>query len=238
MCLKPTPKYISMQSTTQRSPAIVSPSPGKAIQSVPAAAPVLKETNTQLNRRRVQFSHAHIVGTITNRQDIPIEDHRNIWYFAHEMDLFKNEVRVACKTISEEGFTNGNSAASTIYNSTNFTTRGLEQRMCKNRQRNKALSVWGTLKAQQRNKDPEFIAMIAQKCSFPAVQLACLEAARDYCEVYKPGEIKSLSTQIETFASQAFPIKLKRKSPSPTSDSTNNDCMANTNSRNVKIRIS
>ena len=239
MCLNPKPKSISMHSTTQRSsPAIVSPSPDKAIQLVPAAVPILNETSQKMNQRRVQFSHAQVVGTVTNRSDIPIEDHRNIWYFAHEMDYFKNEVRMACQTIREDGLINGNSAASAIYNATNFTTRGLEQRMCKNRQRNTALSVWGTLKAQQRNRDPEFIAMIARKCSFTAAQLAYMEAARDYCEVYNPGEIESLSAQIETFASQAFPIKLKRKSPSPTSNSRNEDCMANTNARNVRIRIS
>jgi len=231
MCQKP--KLFSMQSTSQRSPATVSPSPEKAINSLAAPKPVLKETRRTLNTRRVQFSHAQVVGTVVERSAIPIEDYTNMWYFAHELESFKNDVRMACQTMRDSG----NSAASSIYNSDNFTTRGLEQRMCKNRQRNKALSVWGTLKAQQRNRDPEFIAMIARKCSFTAAQLAYMEAARDYCEVYNPGETASLSAQIEAFASQAFPIKLKRKSPSSDSSPTKGDCSANTNSRNVRIRI-
>ncbi len=236
MCQKP--KLISMYSTSQRSPATVSPSPEKAINnSLATPKPVLIETRRTLKPRRVQFSHAEVVGTVTERSAIPIEDYTNIWYFAHELESFKNDVRMACQTMRDDGIVSGNSAASTIYNSNNFTIRGLEQRMCKNRQRNKALSVWGTLKAQQRNRDPEFIAMIAKKCSFTAAQLAYMEAARDYCEIYNPGEIASLSKQIETFASQAFPIKLKRKSPSPDSSPTNGDCVANTNSRNVRIRI-
>jgi len=205
--------------------------------SVAATSPVLKETRRKLNPRRVQFSHVQVVGTITNRLDIPISEHRNAWYFHHELEYFKNEVRTACQTIRDDGLSSGNSVASTIYNSTNFTTRGLEQRMCKNRQRNKALSVWGTLKAQQRNRDPEFIAMIARKCSFSAAQLAYMEASRDYCEIYNPGQIESLSKQIEIFASQAFPIKLKRKTPDPTSEPTNTDFMPNTNGRNVRLRI-
>lgn len=235
MCQKP--NVFSMHSTSQRSPATVSPSPERAVQSLPSSKPVLEETRRAINPRRVRFSHFEVVGTVAERSAIPIEDYRNIWYFAHELESFKNDVRMACQTMRDDGLTSGNSAASTIYNSDNFTTRGLEQRMCKNRQRNKALSVWGTLKAQQRNKDPEFIAMISRKCSFTAAQLAYMEAARDYCEIYNPGEIVSLSAQIETFASQAFPIKLKRKAPSPSSSPTNGDCSANTNSRNVRIRI-
>lgn len=237
MCLKPTSKPMSLYSTTQRSPATVSPSPERAMLSVSATSPVLKETRRKVNPRRVQFTHSQVVGTVTNRSDIPIAEHRDMWYFHHELEYFKNEVRTACQIIRDNGRSGGNTADSTIYNSTNFTMRGLEQRMCKNRQRNKVLSLWGTLKAQQRNRDPEFIAMISRKCSFSAAQLAYMEAARDYCEIYNPGEVDSLSKQIEAFASQAFPIKLKRKAPSPTSEQTDKDCMPNTNGRNVRIRI-
>lgn len=235
MCQKP--KLISMYSTSQRSPATVSPSPEKAVPSPATSTSVLTETRRKLNPRRVRFSHAEVVGTVTERSAISVEDYTNIWYFAQELESFKNDVRMACQTMRDDGLASGNSAASIIYNSDNFTTRGLEQRMCKNRQRNKVLSIWGTLKAQQRNKDPEFIAMIARKCSFTAAQLAYMEAARDYCEIYNPGEIESLSAQIEAFASQAFPIKLKRKSPGSDSSPTNGESSANTNSRNVRIRI-
>merc|ERR1712176_1688545 len=128
-----------------------------------------------------------------------------------ELDVFKSSVRSACQEIRDNGLPSSNTAASTIYNCARFPTRGLEQRICKNRQRNKALSIWGTLKAQQRSKDPEFIAMIARKCSFTSTQLAYMEACRDYCEIYNPEASASLTTQIEAFSSQSFPIKLKRK---------------------------
>lgn len=208
-------------------------SPEKAILSPAAVMPVLKQTRSNLNSRRVRFSHAEVVETITERSLISIEDHKIIWYSAHELESFKNEVRMACRTIRDQILSSSNSTASTIYNSTTFTTRGLEQRMCINRQRNKELFMWGTLKAQERNRNPEFIATIARECSFTAAQLAYMEAARDYCEIYNPEATASLSAQIESFASQALPIKLKRK---PSSAPTDEDCKASTNGRNVRIR--
>lgn len=235
MCLNPKPtNFMSIHSASPRpSPAIVSPSSAKTITSIAPSTSIMKQERRKLTTRRVRFSHSEIVGTVVDRSEIPIEDYQNIWYFAHELESFKTEVRDACETIR------GNSAAPSIYNnSTEFPTRGLEQRMCKNRQRNKALGIWGTLKAQQRNKDPEFISMIARKCSFTAVQLAYMEAARDYCEIYNPSETAALSARIEEFAAQSFPIKLKRKSPDSSSTSSDRDCGANdANGRNVRIRI-
>jgi len=219
--------------------------------------------------KRVRFSNAQVVGTVINRSSISIVDHRNMWYFAHELESFKSEIRNACQQLQlrrnenqNNNHTNrlasGNTAAassgaSTIYSSNNinidiniintefesFPTRGLEQRMCKNRQRDKALAIWGTLKAQQRNNDPEFIAMIARKCSYTASQLAYMEAAKDYCEIYNPEAIPSLSAEIELFSSHSFPINLKRKAPEDSSAASvaTNISNNNTNGRNVRIRI-
>lgn len=234
MCLKSTTsKLMSIHSTTKpRSPATVSPSSGKAITSIAPSNPSQKMQRKEGQTRRVRFSHARVVGTVVDRSVIPVEHHRDIWYLASELEEFKNEIRPVCQQIRDNGFSNGNAAAYALYNTADFSTRGLEQRMCKNRQRNKALAVWGTLKAQQRNNNPEFIAMIARKCSYTAAQLAYMEAARDYCEIYNPGKIASLSAQIESFASQSFPIKLKRKSSDSDSSATDNS-----NGRNVRIRI-
>jgi len=176
------------------------------------------------------------VETIIELPAIPLEDHHNIWYLAHELQSFKIQVRTESQEIRDNGLptSSTSAAATTIYNSAEFPTRGLEQRICKNRQRNKALAIWGTLKAQQRSNDPEFIAMIARKCNYTATTLAYMEAARDYCVIYNPDEVASLSAQIELFASQSFPIKLKRKSPPSEANNNNN---TNTNGRNVRTRI-
>jgi len=233
MCIKTT-KIMTVHNSTSRPLATISPSTIKEITSIASLSPVLKR-----NRRRVSFSNIDDVFRIESRCSfIPVEDHHNTWYRAHELDFFKFTVRSACQEIRDNGLPSSNTAAPTMYNTARFPTRGLEQRICKNRQRNKALSIWGTLKAQQRSKDPEFIAMIARRCSFTASQLAYMEAARDFCEIYNPLEVDSLSAQIELFASQSFPIKLKRKSTDSASVSSNGDCRSNSNGRNVRIRIS
>jgi hypothetical protein len=268
MCPKPSScsnncMTIHSIASSPRSPATVSPSPDKdMITPIAASTPSLQEEQIQRQvrrhtNRRVRFSNAQVVGTVIDRSFIPIEDHRNIWYCAHELDSFKTEIRNACQKLklrkneneNNRRLASGNTAAanseaSTIYNNNNefesFPTRGLEQRLCKNRQRNKALAIWGTLKAQQRNNDPEFIAMVARKCSYTAVQLAYMEAAKDYCEIYNPEAIPSLSAQIELFASHSFPIKLKRKAPSSPDNSSATSVATNSNStngRNVRIRI-
>lgn len=248
MCQKSKSKLMSIHFSAPMSSATVSPSPIKERISIPipfsAMAPISNtntntNTNTNLERRqvrprRVSFTKSEVVETIIEIPAIPLEDHHNIWYLAHELQSFKTQVRTESQEIRDNGLptSNTSAAATTIYNSAEFPTRGLEHRICKNRQRNKALAIWGTLKAQKRSNDPEFIAMIARKCNYTATTLAYMEAARDYCVIYNPDEVASLSAQIESFASQSFPIKLKRK-PSP-SEANNN---TNTNGRNVRTRI-
>jgi len=234
MCQSPTPQskklLMTIHQTTLMPPAIISPSPTKEIESIDIMAPPLQQ---QKRRKRVRFSDAQVVGTSINRLNISVEESQNLWYFANELNEFKSEIRDACQRIREDRLENDNSVVLTNYDAPDFLTRGLEGRICKNRQRNKALAVWGTLKAQQRNKDPEFIAMIARKCSSTSTQLAYMEACRDYCEIYNPEASASLTTQIEAFSSQSFPIKLKRKLNQSSSARTS----SNTNSRNVRIRI-
>jgi hypothetical protein len=65
-------------------------------------------------------------------------------------------------------------------------TRGLEQRVCLNRQRHKYLAIRCTLKAQMESRCPEFIARISNKCTQWAKELAVAEADRDFCEAYCP----------------------------------------------------
>jgi len=238
MCLTPISNLMSFHSKAPWSQVSPSTSPTKENISITPSTPVLfKQDRSQVHPGRVSFSKAEVVGTVTHRSVISREDHQKIWYLAHEQESFRTEVRTLCQKIRDDGLASDNTAATTTHNSAEFPTRGLEQRICKNRQRNKALAIWGTLKAQQRNNDPEFIAMIARKCSLTATQLAYMEAARDYCEIYNPEAIASLSAEIESFASKSFPIRLKRKSPDSTSVATNEGCGTNTNGRNVRIRI-
>merc|ERR1711907_425449 len=65
-------------------------------------------------------------------------------------------------------------------------TRGLELRLCGNRQKNKELAIWGTLKAQQRSGgDPEFVAAVSRACTSAAREQAAVEGKRDYLEAHQ-----------------------------------------------------
>lgn len=88
----------------------------------------------------------------------------------------------------------------------NGETRGLEHRVCINRQRHKHLAIRCTLKAQSRSRCPEFIARISSQCSQWARDLAIKEANRDYCEAYCPHK---LSPKILTNESP-FPVPIRQ----------------------------
>jgi len=122
-----------------------------------------------------------------------------MWYQNNELIIIKNEVRTLCRKIhNNKNQTVPIIDATTIKsNDTILDIRGLEQRLCKNRQKNKSLAIWGILQAQKRNNDSEFIAMIAQKCTVFAKELAITQAKRDYCEVYDPYFVPLLSSNIE-----------------------------------------
>jgi len=232
MCKQTYSMPMSIHSISARSLATLynSPSKDERISIIPST-PVVGKELSQIQPRRVSFSDDEVVTSPTQCSAMKTEEQEctSTWYLPHELEIFKTEVRLESQAIRENDRLSGNTAASSIYHTAERPMRGLEQRICKNRQKNKALAIWGTLKAQQRNNDPEFIAMIARKCSYTATQLAFMEAARDYCEVYNPDEVSSLSAQIEEFASKSFPIKLKRKSPE--------SGPATTNGRNVRTRI-
>jgi len=203
-----------------------------------------EHVQVQVQQRRVRFLDARVVGIIAPRSSITIEEHQRVWYPIHELDGFKTEIRNMCRKIREDrqqqqliAHISGNTAANAATtDSPAVLTRGLEHRICKNRQRNKAIAIWGTLKAQQRNNDPEFIAMIARKCTMLAKELAITEATRDYCEVYNPDAIALLLPQIESVPSNPFPIKLKRKCSSATTIVIDGGCGTTTNARNVRTR--
>lgn len=196
---------------------------------------MVKEKQEQARRPRVRFLETREVEILTPISSLSKEEHQSTWYPDHELARFKSEIHDLCQKIRNDQRARGDvDAVATISSSPEVLTRGLEWKICKKRQQNKILAIWGTLKAQQRNNDPEVIAIIARRWSFIAKEMAIMEAARDYCEVYKPDEVGSLSSKIKSFESIPFPIKLKRKSPSipsSTAFETEDAC-----GRNVRFR--
>lgn len=125
--------------------------------------------------RRVSFQATEIVSD----DDVPpntltTEERNELWY--HPVDLvgFKNEAREISRRMRHD---TNNSAEH---------TRGLEQRISMERQKNKYLSIRAILKAQELNHSPRELARIASKCSAWAKEIALLTGHKDYYAAYKP----------------------------------------------------
>jgi hypothetical protein len=208
----------------------------------------------QQQQGQVRFSS--IMGIIVPPSNLTEEENQRVWYTSSELIMMKNEIRTLSRIIRDDHHQHGGVLLRTIRTTTNrspsstsdtISTRGLELRLCKNRQQNKALAIWGTLKAQNRNNDPQFIAMLSQKCTAAAKELAIAEAVRDYCEVYNPDAIPFLSPNIEAIVLCPFPVKLKRKCSTTATtktmtleniESNNNGISHVQTTRNVRLRTS
>jgi hypothetical protein len=183
----------------------------------------------QQQQRQVRFSS--VMGIIVPLSNLTEEENQRVWYTSNELIMMKNEVRALTREVRDDHHhqhggvlrtihTNSNSNRTSSFNDCTMITRGLELRLCKNRQLNKSLAIWGTLKAQNRNNDPRFIAMISQKCTAVAKEMAIAEAVRDYCELYNPDAIPLVLPGIEAIALCPFPVKLKRKRNTATTTTT------------------
>jgi len=221
MCLTPKPKMIPSFPTASSKSHFVSIETEPMEKMNNNSKPSLKRSREQVRRPSVRFLDTPVAGIVTSISSISREECDDAWYSDNELAGFKNEIRALCKkNLDYEHISRNPDISDTTSATCEMDTRGIEQRICKNRQQNKFLALWGTLKAQQRNNDPEFIAAVARKCSVLATELAIMEGARDYCEVYEPDKVGLLLSRIKSFELSPFPIKLKRKSPSPSSYST------------------
>jgi hypothetical protein len=152
----------------------------------------------------VQFFEARVVGTVTPHSCLSEEVRNQIWYQSQELDCFRKEARNLCRDIRDQKTDqSANSQEESV------SSRGLEQRVCKKRQRSKAVAVRCIIKAQNRNRDPEFIAMVSGKCTVWAREIAAIEASRDYCAVYHPHLLPGLP-KTDSIEELPFPIVKKR----------------------------
>jgi hypothetical protein len=84
----------------------------------------------------------------------------------------------------------------------------MEVRVCIRRQRNKLLSERCILKAQSKNRNPNFIASISLRCTIYAKEVAAAQGMIDYCQVYYP-HLESFLPKIQDVPQHPFPIKTK-----------------------------
>lgn len=155
----------------------------------PSIAPLVPK------RRRVQFLEARVVSFITPGSCMSKEERDVIWYPQTDLHDFKFKARTLCRKLRE---TPDDSESS----------RGLEHRICLERQRNKHLAMRFVLKAQIRSSDPEFIATVSNKCSAWAKEVALAEASRDFCEAYYPHLASNVNAAEQSFG---FPFPAKKR---------------------------
>lgn len=173
-----------------------------------------RRTLRPLPPRRVRFlDDTSVVGTVADRSSLSEEEHGRAWYPSRELEGFKIEVRALCRAI--RGCRKDRRLLAPAFWSPPPLTRGLELRLSGDRQLNKSLAIWGTLKAQKRSGgDPEFIAAVARVCTSAARELAGAEAERDYLEAYDSdpaAAARFLATKIESTERCPFHLKLRKK---------------------------
>mmetsp|Transcript_6673 Transcript_6673/g.10421 ORF Transcript_6673/g.10421 Transcript_6673/m.10421 type:complete len:262 (-) Transcript_6673:523-1308(-) len=167
--------------------------------------PVTSATSSaQPRKQKVRFLEARVVGTVAPHDSLPTETRNQIWYQGQELETFKTEARTLCRRIRS-------GQQPSTDDSNNLSTRGLEQRSCLIRQRNRFLAIRCVLKAQQRKKCPEFLGMISLKCTSWASELATVEAQKDYCEVYQPHLVALFPKAEDILECHPLPIALQQQ---------------------------
>jgi hypothetical protein len=193
-------------------------------------------TNIQSRKRsrQVRFSEARVVATVVNRLDLSQEQADQIWYPPSELEQFKTEARILCRRLREQQQLQRkeNNPQEHVH-----IPRGLEQRVCGQRQRRRYLAVCCVLKAQQKCRCSDFIGRVAHKCTQWATDIAHLEGQHDFCDVYHP-EMKTLLPKVTDVPMYKLPIQTKRKvecNNNNISDDSDNDSIQAAQ-RNVRAR--
>ena len=146
------------------------------------------------SRRRakcVTFSRAEVVSTVTPSSEMTDSDRCELWYQQCDVTDFKNHARELCRTIRECDTTFDHpmldAGVDLALGLSSECARGLEHRISTERQKNKFLAMRAIIKAQQRYKTPEQLAVVASKCSAWAKEVALCTGYQDFYQVYNPG---------------------------------------------------
>ena len=188
-------------------------------------------------------------------QQVDSEDDRldKIWYNAAELAVFRDEVRIMCRdlrvrvsvaaaqeceqagihysspTVPKED-THDNHACSMAFSA---QTRGLESRVCMERQRRRYLATKCVVRAQSRLSF-ERLADLSFRCTRWASELAQAEAVQDYRDAYtvRPVEEDGTKDSVSLKRSRSFP-----QHSDATSQQNGDDDIFNP-SRRVRQRLS
>lgn len=124
------------------------------------------------------------------------EEWKTMWYQLDDLEEFRNEARDLCRKMrlldeaEEQMESNSNfSGPKAPSLAKDAFTRGLEQRMCLERQRRKYLANRFIIKASQSCTEDK-LAALARKCTIWATDLAIEEAARDCYRAWSESNIR------------------------------------------------
>lgn len=133
---------------------------------------------------------------------LSVSEKDHLWFTDYEIESFKVRARALCKDI-KLGITDDATS-----NEENI--RGLELRLCQERQRRKYMILQAILRAQKRYKDPKQLSNIARKCSVWSKAVAAIVAQRDYCCLYEPNRIATVAGFPPL---SNYPLPFKTKEP-------------------------
>jgi hypothetical protein len=157
----------------------------------------------RVSRKRVREAHIHVTpkqkrvrfqegGVILvcpapsplERLD-SVDEWADVWYGQKDVAEFHGEARNLCRmmracNVATKTEERGHANAPLLAKDT--LTRGLEQRMCRERQRRKLLATRIIVRAanDKMRNDPDQLAELAQRCNAWATALAIQEAERDH----------------------------------------------------------
>ena len=158
---------------------------------LPSSTPAL--CTPPMARKRVTFATTDQVISAP-RRTIEEDDQNNndkVFYTVAELEGFRDEARTACRqfraaTLAHKTISGGEETTAANVCSLAFDeqTRGLESRMCRERQRRRFLANKCIVKAQSKLESPERLSALSIRCTRWAQQLAREEAIRDYQRAY------------------------------------------------------
>jgi len=142
-------------------------------------------------KRGVRFSeHVSVCSAPSPLDQLQLEPEReqDLWYSLHELAFFRDEARYLCREMRRLAQEDPTYNPNLLCLSRHEETRGLEMRSCLERQRRKFWTsrflVRAAGHANKSTCNPQQLAVLSQKVTAWATELAIAQAQQDYVRAY------------------------------------------------------
>lgn len=161
-----------------------------AAMNVPAQISSSSVNESRRRIKRVTFLMAEVVSIVTPSSEMTDRHRCELWYQLSDLADFKTHARELCKSIRECDAIFDNpildASVDLELGLRSECARGFEHRISTERQKNKFLAMRAIIKAQQRFKSPERLAIVASKCTAWAKEIALCTGYQDFYKAYNP----------------------------------------------------